>query len=82
MAFTLYFTFVFLKALRQSLIVLESFKTTIYPFHIPTIAQARNSEDTPHKVRLCKHKLSVYRDASLFLPQLNINSGLRIGPTQ
>ena len=45
-------------------------------------AQARKSEDIPHKEWLCKHKAHVYKDAALPLPELDINTDLKIGPTQ
>lgn len=55
-----------------------------YPFYINDVgpmAQARKSEDITHKERLCKHKASVYKDASLPLPQLGIDTGLKTEPT-
>lgn len=61
-----------------------SFKTIAYPFYINDVgpmAQARKSEDIPHKERLCKHKASVYKDASLPLPQSDIDTGLKTEPT-
>lgn len=67
------------------LCVFLSFKTIAYPFYTNDVgptAQTRKSEDIPPKERLCKHKARVYKDASLPLPQLDINTDLKIGPTQ